>query len=260
MKAKKGKYDNVQSKLMQPSSKPSPPGRGAAARGPGPAAGPGMTAIVDGVRPGSVVPAWNSPAKEGPPSRFGIGAAHMGGGGSRFMEFLAPGVDAEGETSPELRKHRVETPPESRASRDAKRRLCAFANRQKALDERRERLIAAVNAEAALPIVSAPTKVLLQLAPANFGQIEREHTMGEVLSRRQVTNRSLVPSKFDVKEEDLIMVGEVSNRTKEKEFRHFFKAKAQRATPTDAQVAAYRHGEGVPHTIEEGAGFEMLNA
>mmetsp|Transcript_24726 Transcript_24726/g.72428 ORF Transcript_24726/g.72428 Transcript_24726/m.72428 type:complete len:103 (-) Transcript_24726:159-467(-) len=99
--------------------------------------------------------------------------------------------------------------------------------------------------------------MLLKLAPSNFGARLEDHAMGEVVSRRQGLNLSLKPPREVVSPEDLVLVGEFSNRTKAKEFRNFFCAKARRATPTEVQLAAHRQASP-PQSPKEGSGFAML--
>lgn len=235
-----GKYANVHSKIQgggNPNGSPVPGGYGRPANG-------------------SRVPPWDSPAKLSPNSR----SPPPGMPGHRMAAWLEAQA---AEPPPKEASHKFgmrETPPESRASRDAKRRLCAFAGRQKALEERRERLMAAADPPPPPPKTStAPTKMLLRLAPSNFKPVADDHAIGEVMSRRQGTNRALAPPPERLNPEDLIFVGEVSNRTKEKEFRNFFMGRAERATPTQAQVAAHRQ-QSPPHSPKEGAGFQMFAA
>jgi len=153
------------------------------------------------------VPEWNSPAKT-PPSPSG------------------------------------EASPESRASKDAKRRLSAFTQRQQALAQRRLKGPGMSDEELLRGCVPAPqdsSTLMLHLSPANYSALTAE-CFKPSMGVRAPSGSPQAPPPTWARPESLISYGEASHRTKAREHQDFFHSQGRRATPFEAQIAATRQG------------------
>ena len=186
--------------------------------------------------PSGRAPPWNSRARDSPSGSRVSAPTLLGrqGGG--------------GECSPESM--------DSRASKDAKRRLCAFGKRQEALERRRLEALSAVQSEL-LPSRAATSTLLLHLSPASFSAVKPDHNKSTTLLRTAPAPLlSSIPHRW-ARPDSLILIGETTSRTKAREYHDFFHNPGTRATPTQAQVAATRQrsdqrGRGSPREPTNG--------